>query len=72
MGIYTGGWRSWDEGWTTINFSSDRVFFEDDVYGSDKFYALTSMDHAITVDSKSLKVSEVLAPVSDGNYLVPA
>lgn len=50
------------------------IFFEDDVYGSDRFYALMLMDHAITVDSMSLKVSEVSALVGDGNYkyLVPA
>ncbi|XP_031287348.1 F-box protein SKIP23-like [Pistacia vera] len=78
MGIYTGGklgvWRKGDEEWTTINFGSDRIFFEDVVYHNDKFYALTSMGHAITVDLKSLKVSEVSGPMGNGNYkyLVPS
>ncbi|XP_031277192.1 F-box protein At2g17036-like [Pistacia vera] len=71
MTLFSGGklgvYRKGDEEWTYIDFSVDGIFFEDIVYHMEKFYVLGSKGLTITVDSKSLDISQVAAPVPTAN-----
>ncbi|XP_044470502.1 F-box protein SKIP23-like [Mangifera indica] len=54
-------WRNVDKKWTEIDIGFD--YFLDIIYHNEKFYALKSTGVAVTVDSKSLTVSQVSIPL---------
>ncbi|XP_044470824.1 F-box protein SKIP23-like [Mangifera indica] len=66
-------WRNVDKKWTKLDIGFD--YFLDIIYHNEKFYALMSSGVAVTVESKSLTVSQVSVPLQidrfwDWSYLV--
>lgn len=65
MAIYSmnvlGIWRKGDADWTKINIGDGEVYLEDIAYYNGKFYALNMLGVTVSVDPKSLQVTEVAA-----------
>lgn len=58
-------WRSRNKTWATIDkIGGDGFYFEDIIYDNKKFYISGSNGRSITVDPKSLNITEVAAPIT--------
>ncbi|KAK0579273.1 hypothetical protein LWI29_023786 [Acer saccharum] len=75
MAIYTDKvitvWRNGDNNWTNIEFSElySNSVCQDIVYQSGKFYVVCNTGLVVNIDSKSLIVTEVVAPTTDCNII---
>ncbi|KAK0578716.1 hypothetical protein LWI29_014992 [Acer saccharum] len=65
-------WRIGDKNWTNIDHFSElysNSVCQDIVYQSEKFYVVCNTGLVVNIDSKSLIVTEVVAPTTDCNII---